>query len=283
LTGIGIETSNFIDNVLIFGAADPDLREYYQRLVAADQYYGADNNYSAAQHAYLEGDRATEAEQFLALLKNQRQRLFFIIPPELTEEMKLWELTTFHHAGEYLDKVQRVLLHGEKVGKEILDRLARGLNRIFTGLLANNHLHLIVATSGNHSQARISRVFEDTISVQMKRGERVYVALSSDLQKPELVVSVSNDPALAPVRLVLNLTRYEYLTRIAEGALPNSFSRECYEDLLAFKTRILRQLRRRRQIEGDEEDRSRLTLKLLGNPDADGLISDPHSLEVRLG
>jgi len=38
----------------------------------------------------------------------------------------------------------------------------------------------------------------------------------------------------------LTLIRYEFLSRIAiEGALPASFSKECYEDLLAFKSRLI--------------------------------------------
>jgi hypothetical protein len=38
----------------------------------------------------------------------------------------------------------------------------------------------------------------------------------------------------------LTLIRSEFLSRIAlEGALPASFSKECYEDLLAFKSKLL--------------------------------------------
>jgi hypothetical protein len=40
--------------------------------------------------------------------------------------------------------------------------------------------------------------------------------------------------------LNLTLIRYEFLSRIAlEGALPASFSKECYEDLLAFKSQLI--------------------------------------------
>jgi hypothetical protein len=41
------------------------------------------------------------------------------------------------------------------------------------------------------------------------------------------------------VSLSLNLVRYEFLMRVAGGALPSSFSRECHEDILAFKSKIL--------------------------------------------
>jgi hypothetical protein len=34
--------------------------------------------------------------------------------------------------------------------------------------------------------------------------------------------------------------RFEFLCRVAEGALPGSFSNECLEDMLAFKAKLLR-------------------------------------------
>ncbi|MGO7388862.1 hypothetical protein ACCT20_37340, partial [Rhizobium ruizarguesonis] len=34
---------------------------------------------------------------------------------------------------------------------------------------------------------------------------------------------------------------FEFLIRVAKGALPSSFSKECYEDVIAFKTKVLSQ------------------------------------------
>jgi hypothetical protein len=68
----------------------------------------------------------------------------------------------------------------------------------------------------------------------------------------------------------MNLTRYEFLSRVAEGALPGSFSRECYEDMLAFKSRLLTCLAERRQKEEGAESTTfsiqLLTLDSSGNP-----------------
>jgi hypothetical protein len=57
---------------------------------------------------------------------------------------------------------------------------------------------------------------------------------------------------------------------VAEGALPSSFSKECYEDMLAFKTLILAKLVERRRQQGSDE-LTTLNFKLLelddyGNP-----------------
>ncbi|MGI0492382.1 hypothetical protein ACN4EG_11405 [Alkalinema pantanalense CENA528] len=247
--GIGSETSNQIDNILIFGADDPALQPLYTDLVLADSFYGADLTYQAQQRSYLEGDAAKGREEFLEVLQAQRQRLFFTIPSDRTADMKLWDLTTFQYAGEYLNDLYRVLQEGKKVSKSITSRLIRGLNRIFTGLLVSNQDELLLATSGSYSQARISKVYEESISVARKRGESVSLELDKS-RKPSLVVNLASD--VEPIRFKLTLTRYEYLSRVAEGALPSSFSQECYEDVLAFKTQVFKQLAVRQSLEGED-------------------------------
>jgi hypothetical protein len=248
--GIGAETSNQIDNILIFGADDPELQPLYTDLVLADSFYGADLKYQAQQRSYLEGDAAAGREEFLSVLNAQRQRLFFTIPSGRIADMKLWDLTVFHYAGEYLNDLYRVLQEGKKIPKPIASRLVRGLNRIFTGLLVSNQDELILATSGSHSQARISRVYEESISVTRKRGESVAVELDQSRRKPSLIVHLASD--VEPICFNLTLTRYEYLSRVAEGALPSSFSQECYEDVLAFKTQVFKQLAIRQSLERED-------------------------------
>lgn len=278
--GIGVETSNFIDNILIFGGDDPELKGYYEELLLSDPYYGADSSYRAGQQAYLEGGEDRVSDEFLRLLSGQRQRLFFTIPERLSEQLLLWQLTTFHYADEYLNDVHRALDRGEKVKVEILARLVRGLNRIFTGILLRNDKQLILATSGSFSQARVSLVYEDAIPVRRNHsGESIQIEADPDLKRPILIVNLSER---LRVGLPLNLRRYEYLSRIAEGSLPNSFSRECYEDILAFKTSLLRHLSIRRRQNVDEDDSGRLTLNLISRLNSDGLISDPYYIEVKM-
>ncbi|WP_339285711.1 hypothetical protein [Paenibacillus sp. FSL R5-0486] len=268
--GIGYETSNTIDNILIFGEDDPDLNMYYEELVLNDLYYGADQRFRANQKDYLEGV-IDSGESFLNSLQSQRQRLFFVIPREKEEELKLWHLTTFQYAGEFLSDVYRVAAKNGKVMSKITSRISQGLNRIFTGLLAKNNDELILATSGSHSQAKVSRIFEERISVPKKRGENVQIRMN-DIGK--LVVEVKLSPSIAPVELPLTLVRYEFLSRVAEGALPGSFSRECYEDILGFKSKLLKKLELRRKLdEEDIVDESDLSFRVIWL-NQDGLIDD---------
>ncbi|MBR8832319.1 MAG: hypothetical protein N5P05_002029 [Chroococcopsis gigantea SAG 12.99] len=280
--GIGAESNNLIDNLLIFGEDDDEVKNYYEELVTKDSYYGIHPAFHSARKNYVEGNGNTDdKEAFIDMLQAQRQRLFFTVPEEKAEELKLWELTAFHYSGDYLDKVCRRLKTRNQPPKKLLSQLVKGLNRIFTGLLINNDDELILATSGSYSQARSSRVFEEFLSVSNKRGESVTIEFNSNHNTPDLVVSFSYHPEIEPVKMRLNLTRYEYLLRVSAGALPSNFSQECYEDILAFKTRLLSQLNLRREKEGYSEDSTgEMVIRLL-EIKSDGFVQ-PVTLEISL-
>ena len=236
---IGYETSNRVDNMLIFGEGDERLGPYFAALVAADGFYGADARYYAAKREYIEGTNESDekSQEFLQLLISQRRGLFFKIPKESEAELHLWELTVFKFAGEYLDSVVAVLKDGGVVKRPLLSRLVRGLNRIFTGMLINSDRELYLATSGNYSQTRISRILVERVSVDPNKGEKI--VLRYDEASDRVLLTVFFAPTLS-VPFPLTLIRYEFLSRIAaEGALPASFSKECYEDLLAFKSQLI--------------------------------------------
>lgn len=259
---IGHETCNRIDNILIFGEGDPELGKHFTNLIHADSFYGADERYFAARNRYIEGseDDPNESKDFLDLLVAQRRGLFFKIPEELARELRLWELTVFCFAGEYLIQVVKVLRSNGTVKRPILNRLVKGLNRIFTGMLINSERELYLATSGNYSQAKISRVLVDRLSVEPRHGERVVLSING-AERIQLTVHFSNH---IQESLELNLIRYEFLSRVAtEGALPASFSKECYEDTLAFKSRLLAAQERRRAAEGTRGEEPSLGLRLL--------------------
>jgi len=268
---IGYETSNRVDNILIFGEADEFLGAYFDEFVARDRFYGADPRFYAAKQEYIEGtDESEERPQnFLQLLISQRRGLFFKIPKDKELELSLWELTVFKFAGEYLDDVIAVLKSNSFVKRPILSRLVKGLNRIFTGMLINSDRELYLAMSGNYSQAKVSRILIERVSVDPSKGEKVI--LRYDPSNDRVLLSVFFAPELQ-VDFNLTLIRYEFLSRIAlEGALPASFSKECYEDLLAFKSRLIAAHTKREEKErmptGSTIGLSLLTLTDEGMPD----------------
>jgi hypothetical protein len=77
----------------------------------------------------------------------------------------------------------------------------------------------------------------ERVSVEPSKGERV--VLRFDETNGRVLLTVFFTPEIK-VDFNLTLIRYEFLSRIAlEGALPASFSKECYEDLLAFKSQLI--------------------------------------------
>jgi hypothetical protein len=66
---------------------------------------------------------------------------------------------------------------------------------------------------------------------------------------------------------------------VAEGALPSSFSQECYEDILAFKTQVLKQLAIRKQLDSEDEDLEEFTSVRLLEVNNEGIASS-RSLEI---
>jgi hypothetical protein len=221
-------------------------------------FYGADSAYTGALRDYIEGgDEETEsATRFLDMLVSQRRALFFKVPKEEEEELNLWALTVFKYGGEYLERVLSVLRSGGSVRRNILGRIVRGTNRIFTGMLINSEHELFLASSASLSQARVSHILDERISVEPRHGgEKVEIILEN--QYPQLHVSLG---AGLGCKFQLTLTRYEYLRRVAEGAMPNSFSKECFEDVMAFKGRLMRELAHRDRGEGN---RGEMVFRLL--------------------
>jgi hypothetical protein len=90
--------------------------------------------------------------------------------------------------------------------------------------------------------------------------------IEDDTGFPTLRVSFT---ASIHVDLRLTLTRFQFLSRVSDGVLPGSFSKECHEDILAFKARLLAASKNRRaQIGIEEESMTFRILELddLGHP-----------------
>lgn len=274
---IGHETSNRIDNMLIFGEGDEYLGPYFEEFLAKDQFYGADDRFYAAKNEYIEGTNESEDGeiQFLNMLVSQRRGLYFKIPKDKEEELGLWELTVFKFSGEYLGDVLRIVTNQGIVKRPIVSRLVKGLNRVFTGMLINSDRHLYLATGGNYSQAKVSRLLLEQISVDPSKGEKIVIRF--DEFSGRVVLSVFFTPDIT-VDFNLTLIRYEFLSRVAlEGALPASFSKECYEDLLAFKSQLIA-VYIKRQGREPAEKRTTMGLKLLALTEQG--MPDPRFVEI---
>jgi hypothetical protein len=135
--GIGDESTNTIDGLLVYGQHDESLRKDFDRLVAHDTVYGAGESYLSEQAQYLEGDEAAREAQtaaaFMQRLRDQRQRLFFTLPAADGAAYPFWSLSMFRFAGDYLT-LQDCCERNVVVSPHVRGRLVRGLNRVMTGL-----------------------------------------------------------------------------------------------------------------------------------------------------
>jgi hypothetical protein len=131
-------------------------------------------------------------------------------------------------------------------------------------MLINSDRDLYLATGGNNSQAKISRLLLEQVSVEPSKGEKIIIRFDGASGRVVLSVFFAHDIS---VDFNLTLIRYEFLSRVAlEGALPASFSKECYEDLLAFKSQLIAAYMKRQGREQATEG-SAIGLKLLALTD----------------
>jgi hypothetical protein len=146
----------------------------------------------------------------------------------------------------------------------VRSRLAKGLNRVMTGLLVENADRIFVASSGGFTQSRISSLCNTETPARRTKGVGMQIRLDPRTERPSIDISLApgTDGAVS-----FNLTpvRFEFLCRVAEGSLPGSFSNECLEDMLAFKAKLLRksELLRAARGDDDEEDAGALTLNFI--------------------
>ena len=238
LLRIGYETTSCLDNILIFGETDNQLRTYHDKLIAKDTFYGADKVYSDTRDAYIEGGEEDEEKitDFLEALVAQRRALFFKIPKEWERELRLWDLTVFKHVGTYRTKIIEPLNEGKKVERHIVRLIVKGLNRIWVGMMIDTDREVYLTTGLTFSNTRVSRLFKEEISVSPRLGQKVEVVGRESDNLPMIQITLAPEIHRS---FPLTLTRFEFLSQVAEGALPNSFSKECYEDVMTFKSQAL--------------------------------------------
>lgn len=254
--GLGIETTNGADGLMVYGADDPKLQAAFARHLGSDAVYGATPSYLAALQRYLEGEEAARVEDgaadFLARLASQRRRLFFALP-DADLDYRFWSMTAFRFAGDYLDMMLSLKV-GRGISEQLRSRLVRGLNRVMTGLLIENTDKLFVASSGGFSQSRISVLCDTESPARRAGGVGMKVNLDSVSGLGALDVAIADGGSFS-ASFALSPIRFEFLCRVADGALPGSFSNECLEDMLAFKARLLRKAELAKKARSaDDED-----------------------------
>ena len=241
--GIGRETDNKTDHLLVYGPYDDE--EKYDALIGNDLFYGA-VAYKNTLQDYLEGERENLAE-FMHSLVLQRQRLFFSLP--FDSDLSPWSLSVYQSSGEFLEFGKKIN-SGEVVPSRTVELLAKGLNRTFCGMMIDDGHKVYLASSGGDGRGRIALILcSDDISIlKNNRNPYLHFKLASDHLTPLMRIidpMVQEDEVIDEIEL--QISHFEYLIRVAKGSLPTNFSRQCYEDFLDFKLRIIEMLDERVQ------------------------------------
>lgn len=256
LLQIGNETTNDIDELLIFGDRDKsDVQKLYAEIVANDPYGQRSKEFGGYVQRYLLGEleQPKDLATFLTGLADERRRVFLHASEEQVRDNYLWNTTAFHHAGDYVNGYLRPIRDGKTVPLVKFKKLVTGLNRIWTGMyVADTEHELYIASGLDMTTSPVSDILLERIRASDIRLE------ASPNQLPQMVLSANG----RTFHLELTLLRFEFLMRAAEGAMPGSFSREASEDLMALKQQALRDL----DIQASSGGLERLSLGEGGRP-----------------
>lgn len=237
---IGEETTNDLDELFIFGTRDSELTAAYSDLVAPDQFGQRNPEFNEMLNSYIRGDMTNEeiTKKFLAELAAERRRIFLQATTAQLETYHLWQTTVFHHAGEYIKEILDPLNERKSPGRLHLRKIASGLNRIWTGLLlAENASEIYFATGLDITVSPVSDILlaQGDINAEPPAIEVTHNEISP---VPDVVLHTNGKS----FTFKLTLPRFEFLCRVADGAMPSSFSRESSSDFMSLKQRCLRDL-----------------------------------------
>jgi len=236
---VGFETNNLVDSALV----QRQPTELFDQIFAEDPTYGR-SLFEPLREAYFlsGGSGSTVADnvvrEFRAGLEAQRRRAFFRLPGDTQREMAIpWRLSIFHHGGDYLKLLDALINQASRnVVEPYTRQLLRGLNRAFTGMMTIDDERLWLAGTIGKTDDPAGRISTlEPIDRTSSTSFNVRLVLDPISRRPCLRIM---PPKMAPQVVVSELTLrpllFEYLMRVASGALPSSFSRQCHQEIRHF-------------------------------------------------
>ena len=244
LLQIGRETTNELDDLLIFGGIDEEdqeLRNRFETIVKNDPLEQRDKQLNALASQYVTGDIDDESTlQLREALGFERKRLFLHADQKTFDTLGLWNSTTFHHAGIYLTDILDKLRNGVTPSPHLIRKIIGGLNRIWTGFFLKEYSDALYLCTGlDITTAPVSDVFLGKIELDGIHNDNIRLDLDHK-NLPRIVFDTPTHKEAFAFRLTLQ--RFEFLMRVANGAMPTSFSRESTEDFAVLKQRCIRDL-----------------------------------------
>ena len=229
--GVGRETNNFFDHGIMHKNNEfPDHPVYGERIFKRHR-----DRYRA--------NHEEDLGSFFSAIIAQRRRLFFSVEissdlPDSEIRRSPWNLTVFRHGASHCRLAKKDDLGTMQALKGIRREIILGLNRMMSGYMTRTDDRLwIIEPSG------IYRGRETPLVVghagQRTVGEAVlsFKFPQDSNSPPHIEVNVDRDKD--PVVLRLRPSLAECLLRVAQGALPSSFSFECLKEVERFQLEMV--------------------------------------------
>ena len=235
--GIGKETNNYFDNEL----------RLEENLFPKHDVYGL-KIFSDIREQYLANPQEN-AQNYIDAVVQQRRRVFFSSDTSSIKEQNLngsdpWNLSEFKHGGQYIKLVGSVTTDQTSDTTIIRQNLLNGLNRMMSGLMADPDGRLwLIESVGVFQGSEIPMVVEFT-GPETDFDTRTYLKFKTqrdELKIPILSV-IPNKKTEYAVDLVLKPTLVECLLRVADGAIPSSFSNECSQEIRRFQLKVIKNI-----------------------------------------
>lgn len=253
---IGNETTNNIDNFILFGDMDNNLSTFHTRILA-NPFFDF-KAFNRTKENYLNNSETESRIKIQSYLVFLRRHLFFNYDDELDFNKKIInsrDLIAYKHAEHFYNNIITPLKKGKNVDKSIIKELALGLNRVFLGELvskdANSQLYIATSLTGTMSKLS-SEVLTSIIFNQKHLNQDIRLKLINGFDDEYCMVYLEIIFEGKPIaNLELDLHMFEFLKRIEEGILPTSFSVEYYERVLTFKSQIVNYVLKHEETDGD--------------------------------
>ena len=234
--GVGYETNNFFDNSLLW---DTDK-------VPQDGMFGR-RIFSKHRETYSNNPDASW-QKIRRNMVDQRRRLFFSINPAGQEVLDNprrdpWNLSIFKYGKSYIALADALNAPGGRIPSEIRRKLICGLNRMMTGEMTTTDSQLWLTEPAGVYLGREMPLLIDHAGPSKQGGTFVtFPSTDGNGKVPNLIIVPKSRHDLS-VSLVLRPTLVECLFRVADGALPASFSSECRKDIERFQLRAATAIR----------------------------------------
>ena len=226
--GVGYETNNFFDRGLISK----------QEAFLPQGIYSL-SIFEKKLAKYLESPNQFKKEFHTAIVA-QRQRMFFSENEHWFKDSNSnpWNLTTFKRGNEYLNLLPNDD-QGDREFQKFKAKLFKSFNRMMTGELTDtsNEVWLVAPTGvfAGHSGSLLVR----RMGLHMHDHILLRILASKGYGKPLLMsVELASDSS-KKVDFEITPTFFEYLLRIAEGALPASFPTDFQQAVQRFQIKVM--------------------------------------------